>query len=464
MKYKIRILFLALLLALLLASVFFIIAYTGSTKSSYAAINFNRNAGEIKIDYGANEDDNWMAFANSSQIGALHRNVNSRYLRVWVSSQWYRESTVPLKAGGAYDFSNLDRFINAVLKIDAIPFVVFAHAPGTYGEGNGEDPPANDAQFADYVEQVVQHYRDACQSSRLAKPCNVNEWYFEIWNEPYTKIWWEGNPPRYVSLFNAVYPRIKDIAPDAKVGGFGAWFLRGTNTDRLKKFLKGSRMDFISIHHYGNILNKHAGEEEKMSDVKFIHYDLILSLRSLISRYKPGQEVEIIEGEYSSDYTSGYMPHLDEKFTAAWYASALIWQIKSQEVSAELFYAGTSLHKDKGFGMWSNELDLWPVYFMKESFVKYNKKGSSVFETEYPEGLFDVLAVENDGGKFITIVNKQNKNSLINITFTGGNFSNAVDLGYSEKDVQGSIFKYAISNGKLEVSLQPYEVKFMQVN
>ena len=349
MKHKIIALFVIIVLGLL----FLIIINLEFNTETNVTIDFRKSLGKIYMNYGANEDDNWVDFVNSPEIHDFHRDVNSEYIRVWVSSQSYRESTVPLQYDGTYDFTNLDSFINAVLETDAIPFMVFAHAPSTYDEGHAQPPPVTDVWFADYVETVVKHYKDACQNNQLVKPCDVNDWYFEIWNEPSTSIWWEDNPPRFVTMFNTVYPRIKAIAPDAKVGGYSLAFFKTYKNERLKRFLQYAEMDFISVHHFGNAIDGDSNEKEKMMRVKELLYDSILDLRSFIEKYKPNKAIKIVNSEYNSDYRAEYMPHLDEPFTATWYASALIWEIKTQDVSLELFYSGTSNLPDKGFGMWS---------------------------------------------------------------------------------------------------------------
>ncbi len=136
------------------------------------------------------------------------------------------------------------------------------------------------------------------------------------------------------------------------------------------------------------------------------------------------------------------MNKLDEQFTAAWYASALIWEVKNQVLFLEMFYSGTSNFENKGFGMWSADkkgnIREWPVYNVKKNFIKNNKKGSRIAHSDENEKI-DILAVENEKGKFLTIVNK--------------------------KDVRINT-KLKIINAdtdQLEISLNPYEVVFLEI-
>ena len=456
MKNLRMILFIIIVLGCLLSLTFFMGVRVD--KQANATIDFGKSTGKISINYGANEDDNWFGFVDYPETRGFHEDVNSQYIRVWVSSQSYRESTIPLLLDGSYDFTSLDSFINAVLEIGAIPYMIFAHAPGTFDEGHAQPPPANDTWFADYVETVVKHYKETCENNQLAKQCDVNEWYFEIWNEPSTNIWWEGTPPRYAKLFNTVYPRIKALAPDANVGGYTLVFFKSKNNERLRKFLQYSDMDFVSVHHFGNAING-DNDKEKMMEAKELFYDSILDLRAFIERYKPNKAIKIINSEYSSDSRAEYMPYLDEPFTATWYASALTWEIKTQDIFLEMFYAGTSNFPDKGFGMWSINNDdsfrMWPVYYMKKSFVKYNQYGSSIFDTAYNSDEIDILAVQNNQGRFITLINKLDKKNTIALTLQNTQARELMDLNNQER--------YHVSENIVQITLEPYEVKFLQV-
>jgi len=413
----------------------------------FAEVDFERPMATINIAYGINENGNWEMFSDSAQAQQLHRQLQSEYMRVWVSSQWYRPSTIPVHSDGSVEYTNLDRFVNAALNSGTKPMLVFAHAPGTYGEGHGEPPPADLDDFASYVANTVEHYKEKCDSNQMIAPCDVNDWYFEVWNEPFTDIWWEDDPALYIMLFNKVAPKIKMIAPGAKVGGYGIWYMpdrQHMDNNRVLAFISQTNTDFVDLHHYGNIIDEYASEKQKMRDVKKINYDYIVELKKI------APDIEIINGEYSSDYRATYMEHLDEQFTAAWYASALIWQIKSGSVTMELFYSGTSLHTDKGFAMWNRDLQTWPVFDMKKQFVQVNKKGSTIYAVE-TDIYSDALLVSNDEGRFLTVVNKNDHVKYLELSIEANKL---IDMRNSEII---TVNEYAIIN------LEPYEVRFFKV-
>jgi len=405
-------------------------------------VDFGQSIGSVQIRYGANENDAWSDFVDIKETHELHRQVGSEYIRVWIADPSWRESTIPLK-WDYYDFTELDSFIEAVLDSGATPYIVFASAPEVLRTGQDHMPPDSISEFADYVAEIVTHYRDFCIGR-----CDINKWYFEIWNEPWQALWWEDEPALYTELYCEVYTRIKDIVPEVKVGGFTLDFFRG-NTERLERFLNTCQADFVSVHHYGNVIDEHISDDARMRQTKLIFYDSMIMLKEAI-----GTETEIINSEYSSDFKASYMDRLDEEYTAAWYANSLIWQIKSQVVDMEMFYSGTTELPHSGFGMWSTEggIRLWPVYHMKSEFVRTNTLGSEIFVDDSDEKT-SVLAVRNKNGHFLTIVNNEGIHKSVILELKGA-FRKA-------RDEESN---YRIRNGFLEINLEPYQVRFIQLS
>jgi hypothetical protein len=438
-----------------------------SALGSEARVDFGKAAGKIGLAYGANED-NWFEFSRNQELRKFHEDVGSQYIRVWLSAQPYKPSSFPLQPDGSYDFGGVDAYISSVLDSGAIPFVVFAHynvcglndkhypAPFDFSwcEGNGVPPAHDDIEFAAYIAEVVEHFAEKCLLSKYSKSCDVNEWYFEIWNEPYGAEWWTAKPPRYSLMFNVVREKIKDIVPGAKVGGPGGVFVTGFPSSKIPLFLESSNPDFVSIHHYGNILAlmKYT-DSNRIRDVEKILYDSPRALRELTLKGN-SPNIEIVNSEYSSDNSGEYAQRLDEDFTAAWYASALISQIKSQAVDIELFYGGSSRLSSGGFGMWNVDGRRYPTYFMKKSFVHYNLEGSIIFESKSSEK-FEILAVQNGRGKFITAVNKGDRHGLMDLRLSGGEFEGIVDLQSGQR--------LRAKKQSVQVEFGPYEVRFFEV-
>lgn len=107
----------------------------------------------------------------------------------------------------------------------------------------------NPQRFAEFVSNVVDHYRHRVE-------------YWEIWNEPDNRRYWQPNPDpaAYANLLNVVYPAIKAANPDAKVllGGvvpFDLNFLRA-----LQLYGAWNSFDIISLHPYVDPASPEAGQ------------------------------------------------------------------------------------------------------------------------------------------------------------------------------------------------------------
>jgi len=452
-----------MILVILFASIFLLLLYFDNTvylnSDAHATVDFSDSIGSVILQYGANENGNYETFVREQEPGIYHQDVGSKWIRVWVASPTWRTSTIPLH-NGKYNFTELDAFINKVLEIDATPFVVFAHEPDQVGEAHGEEPPVSDTSFANYVQKVVLHYKNACNNNLMQKPCDVNNWYFEIWNEPFTDSWWDTPVPRYSSLYNLVYEKIKSVVPGAKVGGFSMSYLEPKDKNRLKEFLLNSPVDFVSIHHYGNTGNNKASEHDKILSTKKLFYDSIREIRELIDEIKGKNNIQIINSEYNSDFTVEYMSKLDEGFTGSWLASALVWQVLSQDISIEMFYSGTSFSSYGGFGMWSQLEDksfrLWPVYYVKSGFVTANPTGAKIYATDFNSNKIDLLATKSKNGKYITIVNKETGFINLSLYLPGSMDESLTDITTKEE--------YTISLEHVNIPMKGYQVRYLVMN
>ena len=162
MKYKI-----AALLLVTFVLLFFIIKKPGI--KSEITIDFEQDIGKIGMDYGANEDS-WQQFTQDSFFHALQKDIGSKYIRVWVLCVSHMKYTMPYD-GVNYNFFNLDSYIDAVLDSAAIPYIVFANGiESCGGEAQGNPPPSDYYEYADYVEAVVKHFKEKCSNELYSKP------------------------------------------------------------------------------------------------------------------------------------------------------------------------------------------------------------------------------------------------------------------------------------------------------
>jgi xylan 1,4-beta-xylosidase len=116
-------------------------------------------------------------------------------------------------------------------------------------------PPKDYAKWADVVYQWVKHCVEKFGRAE------VEQWYWEVWNEPNIG-YWRGTPEEFSKLHDYAVDAVRRALPTAQVGGpdvagSGGKFmqdflehnLRGTNYATGKT---GTPMDFISFHAKGS--------------------------------------------------------------------------------------------------------------------------------------------------------------------------------------------------------------------
>ena len=160
------------------------------------------------------------------------------------------------KGAISYNFSLVDEIYDGLLDRGVRPFVELSFMPRALAANTDPhvfwykplpSPPKDFGKWAALVGALTQHLVDRYG---LAE---VNQWYFEVWNEPNLDFW-TGNPKQktYFELYDAAARAIKAVAPTLRVGGpataQAAWipdFIRHCSEGRVP-------VDFVSTHVYGN--------------------------------------------------------------------------------------------------------------------------------------------------------------------------------------------------------------------
>ncbi len=153
-----------------------------------------------------------------------------------------------------YSFFNADSIVDFLLSIGMRPFVELSFMPTALASGTATvfsyrgnvTPPKRYGDWAKLVGRLAAHWVD-----RYGRD-EVRRWYFEVWNEPNLKAFWDGTQKQYFELYRHTVRALKDVDADLRVGGpataANAWiteFLDFCERERLPA-------DFVSTHHYPN--------------------------------------------------------------------------------------------------------------------------------------------------------------------------------------------------------------------
>jgi xylan 1,4-beta-xylosidase len=152
-----------------------------------------------------------------------------------------------------YDWTRIDQLYDAFLGMGIKPFVELGFTPHAlktsdnkifYWDGNTSHPDR--AGWRALVDAFVRHLRGRYGAEE------VRSWYFEVWNEPNLKDFWEGADQKaYFDLYEDSARTIKAIDPKLRVGGpstaGAAW---------VPEFLdfaasRNIPVDFVTTHTYG---------------------------------------------------------------------------------------------------------------------------------------------------------------------------------------------------------------------
>ena len=123
-----------------------------------------------------------------------------------------------------------------------------------YNTDGWKYPPKDYQKWKDLISTFVNHlYQRYGQQ--------VENWYFEVWNEPNLTNYWLGTFQQYCQLYDYSVEAVKSVNPNLKIGGPA---VSDTDADFLNQFLEhvtsgtnyannqvGTKIDFISFHTKG---------------------------------------------------------------------------------------------------------------------------------------------------------------------------------------------------------------------
>lgn len=120
-----------------------------------------------------------------------------------------------------YNFQYVDELFDAMLEKGIRPFVELSFFPECLRGGEATlfwwkanvTPPKRYDDWCALVEKFVRHVLDRYGAQE------VHTWYFEVWNEPNLRGFWNGTRSQYFELYRQTALTIKAIDPALRVGG-----------------------------------------------------------------------------------------------------------------------------------------------------------------------------------------------------------------------------------------------------
>ncbi|WP_115584998.1 GH39 family glycosyl hydrolase [Xanthomonas arboricola] len=272
-----------------------------------------------------------------------------------------------------YDWTKLDQLYDALLAKRIRPFVELGFTPGAmktseqtlfYWKGNTSHP--DPAKWTQLIDAYVRHIRDRYGADE------VRQWYFEVWNEPNLKDFWENaDQQAYFDLYANTARTIKAIDPQLRVGGpstAGADWVPELLAFVAKNTLP---IDFVTTHTYGvdgGFLDEDGKQDVKLSaspdaivgDVRRVHAQIKASAFPQLPLYFT---------EWSSSYTPRDYVH--DSYISAPYILTKLKQVQGL-VQGMSYWTYTDLFEEPGppptpfhggFGLMNREGIRKPAWF-----------------------------------------------------------------------------------------------------
>ena len=276
----------------------------------------------------------------------------------WGSSNVYNEDK---NGDPIYDFTTIDLMMDTWLSHNCKPFFELGFMPRDLADPreaeNGKDyrntygsvteyqlrgwcqPPKDYGKWYDLIYRILVHLRDRYGAAEL------DQWYFELWNEP-DIFYWHGSVEEYCKLFDYTEAAIHAALPSARFGGpatTGTYDPNGGASRFLRAFLdhvkngtnffsgrQGTRIDFISFHTKGGGYSFDKLAEKQIPSVKALLANVLVQT-DIIKEYGYDQlECVLSEADPDGWAAGGRFDNFNLNFrNTEYYASYVISAYKN---------------------------------------------------------------------------------------------------------------------------------------
>jgi len=237
----------------------------------------------------------WSAFAqggeeappNLSPVVSKMKELSPRYIRL---DHIYDSNNVVSKKDNdfVYDFSSLDKVVEDILAMGALPFFSLSYMPKDFtASGSVIDAPSDWKLWKNLVKETIEHY-----SGKNGR--NLTDVYYEVWNEPELPQfggWKMGSDKDYRLLYFYAAAGAKEANGVNKfyLGGpaVGSYYYNWVDDFLSYAVQNNLRLDFYSWHRYTKKPHEYASDVRK--------------IRNLLSSYPSYANIPLILTEWGID-------------------------------------------------------------------------------------------------------------------------------------------------------------------
>lgn len=357
--------------------------------------------------------------------------------------------------GFVFDFSILDKTVEDILQMGALPFFSLSYMPPVFtNDGSVISVPDDWNNWKDLVRATIEHY-----SSRFGM--NLTNVYYEVWNEPELPQFgsWKltGHKDYKLLYFYA--------AEGAKLAKYtNKFFLGGPAVgsfypDWISKFAdyiiqNNLRLDFYSWHRY------HKNPHIFINDAQ--------GIRKILNHYPDLKDVPLVLSEWGIDSSNNTLTNSNQ--SAAFTVHSASKFQKNIDLAFNFEVKDGPPPSGGNWGLLTHEknnppLAPKPKYYAFQALNKLEKNRVEIVGTNY---FIDGLAAKTDNKITVLLANydKEGKNTEnVPVTFTGlSNGSYKLKYAFVLEDRSG-FFDLVSTNGVINKTflMKPQDVLYLEL-
>ena len=204
------------------------------------------------------------------QLRRAHEELGFRHVRFHGILSDDMGTLVRQDEGLIHSFHNIDVVYDALIDMGVRPFVELSFMPSAIASGErtvfrygaNVTPPGRPPYWRALIRRLAEHWVERYGTTE------VRRWYFEVWNEPNLKDFWDGTRRDYFDLYSATARILVEADPDLRVGGpataQNAWipeFLEFCSAEKVP-------VNFVTTHHYPTDVVGGPGDDTEASLAK----------------------------------------------------------------------------------------------------------------------------------------------------------------------------------------------------
>lgn len=331
-------------------------------------------------------------------------------------------------------FFNIDRIFDFLMEIGMKPFVELSFMPEALASGTetcfhyrgNVTQPKEDAGWINLIRKLAEHLVNRYGLEE------VRSWYFEVWNEPNLRNFFDGTMEDYFHLYEITARTLKDVDQKLRVGGPAT-----SNNKWIPEFREFCRVnevpvDFITTHQYPQ---DDPLASFGMNGPGVRGENLMESMKDVIANATPEQLMELLQkyfgnenqnprdilkkmtlkareeaGELPLIYTEWNVRHFDESYAAAGVCMTLAEN--AGLVEGYSYWCLSDIYEEMGLtGLpFSNEMGMVtvygirkPVYRLFEALHMAGDRKLAVKGESHPTA--EVLALDGDDAVMVFAYN-----------------------------------------------------------